>query len=212
MTDPFKIQLASLKYPASFVAYDIIYVSGKTTIDLPLMQRKKLLQDIVTENNSISISRFVEESGIALFTVAKNQNLEGIVAKKKDSKYYFDKRTKNWIKCKVMATNDCIICGYIKKANNMTSLVLGQYNGNQLIYKGHVTLGVSLSVLDAYGFKIRPTSPINSVPPGNENAIWLEPTLVCIVESMPTDKNSFRQPVFKGIRNDKLPEECRIEV
>ncbi len=48
-------------------------------------------------------------------------------------------------------------------------------------------------------------SPFQFVPPGNEDAVWLEPKLVCIVESMPTDKDSFRQPVFKGIRDDKLP-------
>ncbi len=86
--------------------------------------------------NIISISRYVEENGIALFEAAKVQNLEGIVAKKKDSKYYFGKRTKNWIKCKVMATDDCIICGYIRKANNMTSLVLGQFDGEQISLQG----------------------------------------------------------------------------
>lgn len=78
-----KIQLASTKYPASFVAYDIIYDSGKMTIDLPLMERKKILQETVVENNFISISRYVEENGIALFEAAKVQNLEGIVAKKR---------------------------------------------------------------------------------------------------------------------------------
>lgn len=210
MTDPFKIQLASAKYPASFVAYDIIYDSGKMTIDLPLMERKKILQDTVVENNFISISRYVEENGIALFTAAKKQSLEGIVAKKKDSKYYFDKRTKNWIKCKVMATDDCVICGYICKANNMTSLVLGQYDAGRLIYKGHVTLGVSLRVLNDFGYNVIQSAPFENVPPGNEKAVWIEPELVCIVESMPTDKGSFRQPVFKGIRNDKEPHECVV--
>ncbi|MCH1973499.1 DNA ligase [Muricomes sp. OA1] len=210
MTDPFKIQLASKKYPASFVAYDIIYDSGKMTTDLPLMERKKILQDTVVENNFISITRYVEENGIALFEAAKAQNLEGIVAKKIDSKYYFDKRTKNWVKCKVMATDDCVICGYIRKANNMTSLVLGQYDAGRLIYKGHVTLGVSLRVLNDYGYNVIQSAPFENVPSGNENAVWIEPKLVCIVESMPTEKESFRQPVFKGIRDDKLPHECVV--
>ena len=210
MTDPFKIQLASKKYPASFVAYDIIYDSGKMTTDLPLMERKKILQDTVVENNFISITRYVEENGIALFEAAKAQNLEGIVAKKIDSKYYFDKRTKNWVKCKVMATDDCVICGYIRKANNMTSLVLGQYDAGRLIYKGHVTMGVSLRVLNDYGYNVIQSAPFENVPSGNENAVWIEPKLVCIVESMPTEKESFRQPVFKGIRDDKLPHECVV--
>ena len=143
-----------------------------------------------------------------MFDATKAQNLEGIVAKKKDSKYYFGKRTKNWIKCKVMATDDCIICGYIRKANNMTSLVLGQYDGDKLVYKGHVTLGVSLRVLSEHRYNTMSKSPFEFVPPGNEDAVWIEPKLVCIVESMPTDKDSFRQPVFKGIRDDKTPLEC----
>lgn len=211
MTNPFKIELASLRYPACYVAYDILYVSDKITIELPLMERKKILQETIIENNFISLSRHIEENGIALFEAAKAQNLEGIVAKKKDSKYYFDKRTKNWIKCKIMATDDCVICGYIRKANNMTSIVLGQYDDCKLIYKGHVTLGVSLSILNDYNYKVIDSAPFDSVPPGNENAVWLEPELVCVVESMPTEKNSFRQPVFKGIRDDKLPEECTLK-
>lgn len=110
----------------------------------------------------------------------------------------------------MMATDDCIICGYIRKANNMTSLVLGQFDGSKLVYKGHVTLGVSLRTLNEHGYNIISKSPFQFVPPGNEDAVWLEPKLVCIVESMPTDKDSFRQPVFKGIRDDKLPHECVV--
>ena len=54
----------------------------------------------------------------------------------------FDKRTHDWIKCKNMKDDDFVVCGYIPKENHMTSLVLGQYIGGQLICRGHVTLGV----------------------------------------------------------------------
>lgn len=194
MNDPFKIKLAASKYPASFMAYDIIYYENDLVIDLPLMERKKLLQSIVIENNFISISRYTEQYGISLFDLAKQNGLEGIVAKRKESKYYFDKRTKDWVKCKVMASDDCVICGYIRKANNMTSLVLGQYDNDLLVYKGHVTLGVSLRFLKEHEVKELPYSPFGIIPTGNKDAIWLEPKLVCIVESMPTEKESFRQP------------------
>lgn len=209
-SDPFKIKLASDKYPATFVAFDIVYYKNHLVTDFPLIERKKMLADVVVENSCIGISRYIENYGIKMFDVAKEQGLEGIVAKRKESRYYFGKRTKDWIKCKVMATDDCIICGYIQKPNNMTSLVLGQYDNNKLVYKGHVTLGVSLRILKKHNYKIADSSPFEYVPPGNENAVWLEPELVCVVESMPTDKDSFRQPVFKGIRDDKEPEECNI--
>lgn len=210
MSDPFKISLAAAKLPASFVAYDIIYLKDSLVTDLPLMERKRLLEDVVIENERLSVSRYVEEKGISLFELAKQQELEGIVAKKKDSKYFFDKRTPDWLKCKIMDTSDCVICGYIRKKNNMTSLVLGQYDGNKLIYRGHVTLGVSLRILSQYGYKEIDHSPFSHVPSGNDEAVWLAPELVCIVESMPTEKDSFRQPVFKGIRDDKIAIDCQL--
>ncbi|MGL6202191.1 MAG: DNA ligase [Lachnospiraceae bacterium] len=209
-TDPFKIKIAGEKYPASFVAYDVLYYHDKLIHDRELMERKEILFGLIRENEQISISRYIETQGIALFETAKARNLEGVVAKKKNSKYWFDKRTKEWIKCKVMATDDCVICGYIQKEKGMTSLVLGQYDGDQLIYKGHVTLGVSLRDLLSYEVKKLDGPPFSSIPAGNKDAVWLKPELVCIVESMPTDKESFRQPVFRGIRNDKLPLECKI--
>lgn len=210
MSDYFKMQLASSMFPASFVAYDILYDKDRETIDLPLMERKQLLKEVVRETERISVSRYVETNGILLFQLAKEQNLEGIVGKKKDSKYRFDKRTKDWIKCKFMKTDDCVICGYIQKENNMTSLILGQYDGDTLVYKGHVTLGVSLRNLNQYRYQKRNHSPFGTIPKGNEDAVWIEPELVCIVESMYSEKDSFRQPVFRGFRDDKLPKECTV--
>ena len=115
INDPFKITISSKKFPATYVAFDIVYYKDHLVTDFPLMQRKNLINEILEENNFIGISRYIENDGIALFDAAKSRNLEGIVAKKKESKYYFAKRTKDWVKCKVMTTEDCIICGYINK-------------------------------------------------------------------------------------------------
>ena len=210
MTNSFKIQLAADRYPASVIAYDILYYKDKEITMLPLMERKKYLEDVVQENNLISVSRYIENDGIKLFELVKAKSLEGIVAKRKDSLYWQGKKTKDWIKCKVMSTEDCIICGYILKANNMTSLILGQYDGDTLIYRGHVTLGASLRILNQHKYEIINYSPFGYVPEGNNDAVWMKPELVCIVESMPTEKDSFRQPVFKGIRDDKPAIECKI--
>ncbi|GAA0220942.1 ATP dependent DNA ligase [Metaclostridioides mangenotii] len=84
----------------------------------------------------------------------------------------------------------------------MTSLVIAQYNdSNELVYKGHVTLGVSLRILIQYKYKKTGLPPIKNVPSGsgNEDAVWIEPTLVCTVEYMPNEKGSLRQPTsIKG--------------
>ena len=91
----------------------------------------------------------------------------------------------------------------------MTSLVLGQYREGQLIYKGHVTLGVGGEAFQKICNLPKLQEPPMDVPEGNENAIWVQPQLVCTVKyMMKTESGSLRQPVFKGLREDKRPEEC----
>ncbi|SEW20067.1 ATP-dependent DNA ligase [[Clostridium] fimetarium] len=208
LTDTFKIQLENNKYPASFVAYDIIYYNNKTITDLSLIERKKILQDVLVENKDIAISRFIQEKGIELFNIADQNQLEGVVAKRKDSKYYFDKRTNDWVKFKRMADEDFVICGYNKEKNTLT---LGQFKGDVLIYKGNVSFGVKQDFLRIYNCKITNDSPFNLTPSSNDDVTWLEPTLVCVVEYMPNTKDSLRQPVFKAIRDDVIPKECQVK-
>lgn len=206
LTDPFKMQLSYSKYPANFVAYDIIYCGGKEIDKLPLMERKTILSDNVVENNLISVSRYIETYGVRLFELAKQQELEGIVGKKKDSLYWFGKRTKDWKKIKVMAEDDLIAIAYIPKENNMTSLVLAKFNNGNLVITNHVTMGVSLSKLKMHGMNLS-SCPFDDLPKGYENAIWIEP-MVCIIKYMPSNNKGLRQAVFKGFRDDKSPEEC----
>ncbi|MCM1296784.1 MAG: hypothetical protein NC311_14700, partial [Muribaculaceae bacterium] len=88
MGDSFKISLAAKRKLVQFVAYDILYYDGKDLTDKPLMERKAILEKAVTEGHNLSISRFIEEKGIAFFELAKKENLEGIVSKKKDGLYH----------------------------------------------------------------------------------------------------------------------------
>jgi len=131
-----------------------------------------------------------------------------------DSKYYLDKRTKDWIKIKNLQDDDFVVCGYIFKNNNVISNVIGQYANKELIYKGHVTLGISTS-----DFKIINSIPkismsiFDDLPSGNNTAVWIEPSLVCIVKyMMKTANGSLRQPVFKGLRDDKLAKDCIVKL
>lgn len=210
MTNKLKIDLAAAKFPVSFTAFDILYHDGRQITDLPLMERKAILQSTVIENKSIAISKYIEKQGKAFYKLAEENDLEGIVAKKKDSRYYFDKRTKDWIKIKNLKDGDYVVCGYIRKKQGMTSLILGQYSENNLVYKGHVTLGVSGRNYKYITLLPKLDSPPLLVPPGNESAIWVNPVLVCTVQYMyKTETGYLRQPVFKGIQNDKKPKECK---
>lgn len=209
MSDKFKIELAARQHPACYVAFDILYLNNKELTDLPLLRRKEILEEIINEDAKLAISRYIVEHGMELFNLAKRQNLEGVVAKLKDSKYYFDKRTKDWIKFKYLADRDFVICGYIIKEKGITSLIIGQYRDTELLYKGHVTFGVRSNFASEYNVKKIDSSPFRLTPSGNEEAIWLEPKLVCVVQYMPNEKGMLRQPVLKGIRDDKDPLDCQ---
>lgn len=213
MSNTFKIKLASAKLPASFTAFDILYFDDHPVIELPLMERKKLLEKVIKENESISISRYIEEQGIEFYELAKQNELEGIVAKRKDSKYYLDKKTKDWIKIKNLMDDDFVVCGYILKENGINSIVLGQYLESALVYKGHVKLGISTTAFKIIKSIPKLSShPFTNLPSGNENAVWIEPSLVCVVKyMMKTTNDSLRQPIFKGLRDDKTPEDCIVK-
>ncbi|MBU5331742.1 DNA ligase [Anaerocolumna aminovalerica] len=211
MRDPFKIQLASTKYPASFIVYDILYYQDKELLSSPLIERKELLQSVINENNRLIFSRYIETYGKQLYDLANAQKFEGIVAKRKDSKYYMGKKAEFWIKSKFYDSIDAVVCGYIYKPNDMTSIIIGQYMGSKLVYKGHVTLGAGIKKLNKYGYKVIDQSPFGYVPRGNEGAVWIQPDIVCTIEYMPSKREGMRLPIFREIRDDKSPIECQVD-
>jgi ATP-dependent DNA ligase len=211
LTDKFKIQLAANKLPATFIAYDILYYKDKEILNMPLIERKQLLQIIVRENDRIIVSRYIEQYGTQLYNIVKQKKLEGIVAKKKDSKYQLDKRSKLWIKCKIYNSVDAVVCGFIRNKDDTTSIIIGQYKGTKLVYKGHVKLGAGMRYISKHGYRRIDTSPFGYIPYGSEDAVWIEPNIVCLIEYMPSDREAMRLAVFKGIRKDKTPMECQSD-
>lgn len=206
MTNKFRIQLAAKKNPVQFAAYDILYHDGKDLTDKPLMERKSLLQAKVNEGHGLSISRYIEERGIAFFNLAKEQDLEGIVAKRKDGLYHIGKRTSDWIKIKVMQDEDLLILGYQPDEDGVPKdLILGYYNENgKLQCRGKVYLGVKQEER-AYILKFAKKNTVKR--PWFEkykNVVWLKPELMGTVQYMhETENGGMRQPVWKGLRDDK---------
>lgn len=116
MSNPVKIDMAANKYPACFTAFDILYYDDHQVMDLPLTERKELLQKAVqSENSRFAVSRYIENNGISFYNLAEQQELEGIVAKRKDSKYYLDRRTKDWIKIKYLQDDDFVVWAMFRK-------------------------------------------------------------------------------------------------
>ncbi len=88
------------------------------------MERKQKLSGMITENDRIAVSRYIEKEGTALYQAAEAKELEGVVAKRKESLYFMGKRTKDWVKFKRMADEEFIAAGYIQKGEHTFSLVL----------------------------------------------------------------------------------------
>ena len=110
---------------------------------------------------------------------------------------------------KRMADEEFIVTGYIQKGERTFSLVLAKYRLGSFVYKGHVTSGVTKDTVARLEETGR--NPFRMLPTGNENAVWVEPGLVCVVEYMPNTLHSLRQPVFKGFRDDIFPEEVQVK-
>ena len=207
-TDIHKIKLLATKRPATFIAYDILYYRGKSIIDLPLIERKRKLETVVKQESAqFSYCRYIKEHGTQLFELTKEKDLEGIIAKHVNSKYYFDKRTKDWLKIKNMLDNDFVICGCIIKGTYSRKLVLGQYTADkELVYKGNVA-GISKQVLDKVLALPKAFPPFKDYE--KDDVIWVEPALVCKVKFMEyTANGSMRQPAFVALRDDKLHTDC----
>ena len=210
LSDPFKIKLAAAQHPVCLIAFDLLWLDGSDMTGEPIERRKALLAETVREESPfLAISRTIPEKGKALYALTEKQKLEGIVGKKLGSFYYPGKRTKNWVKIKRYMDEDFVVCGYIRKPGGMTSLILGQYQDDTLVYKGHVTLGVSGGNYAKVTRMSKRSRPPFLAPAGNEEAVWIDPELVCTVVFMEKNESgSMRQPVFRGIRDDKAPREC----
>lgn len=203
MSQPDKVLLASKRRPASYVAFDLLCLDGRDLTGLPLTERKAMLNASCTEQGRFSVSRCFERDGKALYELTREQGLEGIVAKRKDSQYHFDKTSKSWVKIKNLIDEDFAACGYIAKGKGVLSLVLGQYGAKgALSYEGHVTLGVTRDKVARYA--AGGPCPFDTLPNGNEGAVWFDPLQTCTVAFMERSSGGgMRQPRLKGFRDDK---------
>lgn len=206
MTDSFRKSLAAKKNPVQFVAYDILYYNETDLTDKSLMERKEILSKAVKEGHNLSVSRWIEKNGVAFFELAKKENLEGIVAKKKDGLYFIGKRTSEWIKIKVMQDEDLLVLGFQPDENGkVKDLILGYYDDTgELKCRGKVYLGVSKAeqkIIAEFAKKNTVKRPwFNKY----KNVVWLKPQLVGTAHFMhETESGGMRQPVWKGLREDK---------
>ena len=204
--------------PIQYYVFDILSLNGQNTCELPLIERKELLKEIIKKSDVIKYSDHILEKGTAFFNVSTEKNLEGIMAKKKDSLYHIGKRTNEWLKIKNHKTQETIICGYTEPAGSRKyfgALVLGVKDENQLKYIGHTGSGFNQITLKKMWDLIQPlkrdTSPFNEKVKTNMPVTWLEPDLICEIKFTEVTRDGMlRHPIFLHVRNDKSIKEVTM--
>ena len=210
--------------PIVYYVFDVMEIEGEPVIDLPLVERRKRLERLLDRRNkTIRLSETFDD-GQALLEAAKQQQLEGIMAKRLDSRYLPGKRTRDWLKVKTHSEQEFVVAGYTKgtgrRASSFGSLVLGYYVGDELVYAGNVGTGFNSREIEKLLDKLRPlrrdTAPFREVPKmpkvRKSDVIWVEPELVAeVVFAEWTHDGRLRAPSYQGIREDKPAKDVRRE-
>lgn len=214
-----QIEILQQKHPALYILFDILEKDGESLISRPLIERKRILQETVKEGKNVILSDFVEDKGEAYYQASINKGLEGVMAKKKDSIYTSGKRSANWLKIKKINECDCVIFGYTKGRGNREktfgAIILGLYDNEIPVYVGKVGTGLNQNTLETLTKKFRNLTTeqktLQSVDIPNK-IHWIKPVLVCKIRYQTvTSDGKLRIPRFIGLREDKKPQDCRLQ-
>jgi bifunctional non-homologous end joining protein LigD len=206
----------------AYYLFDILWLNGVEVLDLPLTERREILRSVMPQNGIIKLSENFDATGKEFFELVTKMRLEGIMAKKANSIYTPNLRTKEWLKIKTEKRQEAIIAGYTRNENTskqFSALLLGLYENNQLQFIGPVGTGFTNKLQEELLAKLKPlqtkTCPFKIVPdynkpsrfrpnPPKAEVIWVEPQLVCEISYRELTKDdAIRHPSFKGLREDK---------
>jgi len=205
--------------PVVYEAFDLLYQDGEDLRSLPLRERRKRLEAVLTPMGPIRLSAGFAGSGKALFDAVQEQGLEGIVAKRLDAPYVSG-RSAAWIKVKARRSLECVIGGWTAgqggRQGTLGALVVGVYREGRLEPVGHVGTGFDDRTLRDLLATLRehesPAMPFATPPRLNQPAKWCLPELVCEVQYAElTADGTLRHPTYRGLRADIDPRDCTGE-
>ncbi len=202
-----------------YYVFDLLYVDQYDLTGLPLVRRKEILAQVLPALPNVKVSEYIEGAGEQFFAAAKEQDLEGIVGKRKASLYRPGTRSTEWLKIRNRLATEAVIVGYTApkgSRQSFGSLLLGAYKDGRLTYIGRVGTGFSDQDLKEIGAELQPDTLPSGPPtpdfPQAKEAHWVEPRLVADVEFNGwTKAGLLRQPVWLGLREDKSPPEVVVE-
>lgn len=201
-------------YEAHFAVFDILMKDGKSLMGLPLIERKKILNQTVTDSDIIE-KVFYTKNGPGLWKEIKKRNLEGVVAKEENSFYFPGIRSSVWLKIKLVKTIDCIIVGFTSGRRALSSLLLALYDEHKkLRYIGKVGTGFSQDLIKQLLEKFKKIEQKRPLLENikDKNVTWIKPKLVCEINYTEfTPQGHLRHPSFKQLRPDKKPADATIK-
>ena len=207
--------------PFVYEAFDLLHLDGRSLLDEPLEERRRLLAAVLRADPRVRMSEHIAGEGIAFFEAARQRGLEGIMAKDRRSRYVPGARTLDWQKIKIRPEQELVVGGWTRgtgKAIDLGALLVGVYEGDELRYAGKVGAGFTTvtraELLAAIATRSRDTSPFSTPPPRAvaRNALWLRPEIVIRAEFAGwTGDGLVRQAAYKGLDLGKDPTAVRRE-
>ena len=199
--------------PVAYVAFDLLWLEGHSTLTLPYADRRKLLAALQLDGPSWRAPAHREGDGAALLEAGKAQGLEGVVAKRLDSPYEPGRRSSAWIKVKVRPSQEVVVGGWLPgegtRSTTLGALAVGVHDDGRLLYAGRVGSGFTAETLAATMRELeglrREDSPFDGRQPPR-GTVFVEPRLVAQVQFAEwTRTGTLRAPSFKGLRPDVDP-------
>ena len=217
--DHFASGKASGGAPLTYYPFDLLYVTGMDVRKAPLIERKRLLADVLLQSNHIRAVEYVEGDGESFYEAVTGLGLEGMLAKRRDGPYQDGARAEGWLKVKAVREQDLVVAGFTEgegvRASTLGALVLGYYQDGMLRYAGRVGSGFDDAALSSLSLTLSGIEtemcPFAELPePEGPKTRWVRPILVTRVKfSQWTDDGRLRAAVYLGLRSDVEAAEIR---
>jgi bifunctional non-homologous end joining protein LigD len=222
VTNAAQVKRLMTQVPVTYLVFDVLHLDGRSLLDMPYVERRALLESLELSGPSWQTPPHFVGDGESVLAASKAQSLEGIIAKRLDSRYYPGKRSDCWLKVKNLRTQEVIIGGWKpgegRRAGAIGSLLLGVPGEDGLAYVGHVGTGFTDAMLRDLEHDLAPlardASPFATTVPREHarNARWVEPQIVGEVAFGEwTREGRLRHPAWRGLRPDKSPAEVTRE-
>jgi bifunctional non-homologous end joining protein LigD len=211
-SDPNTIAHLVRSTPVVYFVFDLLYLDGYDLRNVSLSKRRELLRQVATPGAVLRISEAFAGVGEEMLEAARENGLEGIVAKRASSRYE-SKRSREWLKIKIGNEQEFAIGGFTEPQGGREyfgALVLGVYEEGKLRWAGNVGTGFDQKTLASLHARLQPLvtrkCPFAERPKPDRGITWVKPELICQVKYANwTPDNRLRAPVFVGLRNDVSP-------